>query len=114
MVEIELPWPPSVNHYWRHTEKGHYISTEGKKYRHLVCLYCLNKRNKFGKNDRLSVSISAYPPDKRKRDLDNLFKSLLDSLQYAQVYHDDNQIDQLMIQRHPFLFSKVLVMVDNL
>jgi len=45
------------------------------------------------------MTIDVYPPDKRKRDLDNICKNLLDSLQKAQIYPDDNQIDLLIIQR---------------
>ena len=48
---------------------------------------------------RLGVSINAHPPDARRRDLDNLFKSVLDSLQHANVFLDDSQIDFLSIHR---------------
>ena len=50
---------------------------------------------------KLSVAILASPPDNKRRDLDNLLKSLLDALQHAGVYKDDNQIDQLQIARMP-------------
>lgn len=33
-LEIALPYPPSVNHYWRHTRSGkHYISEKGRKFK---------------------------------------------------------------------------------
>lgn len=38
-------------------------------------------------------------PDKRERDLDNLFKALLDSLVKAGVLVDDSIIDELRIVR---------------
>ena len=53
----------------------------------------------FKPEDRLIVTIEAYPPDKRKRDLDNILKSLLDALQHAGMYPDDSQIDVLSIAR---------------
>lgn len=43
--------------------------------------------------------VEAYPPDRRRRDVDNIFKCLLDSLQWAQVYVDDGQIDKLYVER---------------
>ena len=33
-----------------------------------------------------------YPPDRRRRDLDNLQKSLWDAIQYGGGYRDDSQI----------------------
>ena len=111
---IELPWPPSINHYWRHTKNGHYISQEGINYRKIIKYLCLKYRGIFNENDRLSVKIDAYPPDKRRRDLDNVLKSLLDSLQHADIYKDDNQIDYLAIKRVSELSSKVIVEIKPL
>lgn len=48
---------------------------------------------------RLAILVEAYPPDRRRRDLDNLFKALLDAMQYAGVYLDDSQADRLTIAR---------------
>lgn len=50
---------------------------------------------------RLAIEIKAYPPDKRKRDLDNILKSLLDSLVHAGVVEDDSQFDAIAIARLP-------------
>jgi len=47
----------------------------------------------------LVVLILAYPPDNRRRDLDNLIKATLDSLQGANFFLDDSQIDKLSIDR---------------
>ena len=48
---------------------------------------------------RLAVRIEAFPPDRRKRDLDNICKSLLDALGHGLVYADDSQIDELSLRR---------------
>jgi crossover junction endodeoxyribonuclease RusA len=48
---------------------------------------------------RLHVTLTAYPPDRRRRDIDNLAKSVLDAMQHAGVYLDDSQIDRLTIIR---------------
>jgi crossover junction endodeoxyribonuclease RusA len=48
---------------------------------------------------RLKIEIWAYPPDNRARDLDNLLKALLDSMQKAGVYENDAAIDDLRIIR---------------
>lgn len=56
-------------------------------------------RGACGAEKRLSLTINAYPPDKRKRDLDNICKASIDSMQYARVFEDDNQIDMLTVIR---------------
>lgn len=48
---------------------------------------------------RLAVVVDLYPPDKRRRDVDNICKALLDAMQHAGVYEDDSQIDDLHIRR---------------
>lgn len=40
----------------------------------------------------LMVEIIVYPPDRRKRDIDNIKKALFDALQYAGLYEDDYKI----------------------
>lgn len=48
---------------------------------------------------RLAVQIVANPPDRRTRDLDNVLKCFLDSLTKAGIWHDDSQIDLLIVER---------------
>jgi crossover junction endodeoxyribonuclease RusA len=47
----------------------------------------------------LALFIDAYPPDRRRRDLDNIQKAILDSLEKAGAYNDDSQIDLLIVSR---------------
>lgn len=49
----------------------------------------------------LAVEITFYPPDRRKRDLDNLPKSLFDSLTDAGVWKDDSLIQDLRTRWGP-------------
>ena len=103
-IQLDLPWPPSVNQYWRHPSKGplagrHLISETGREYRVLVLAYALQFGHCYKLSDRLSVSILCYPPDRRRRDLDNVLKAALDALVFAGVMLDDSQIDRLTIER---------------
>lgn len=95
---IILPWPPSGNRYWRHVNGVTMISKEARIYKTIVqTLIMVSRLKKL--EGRLSMQIFAYPPDKRKRDLDNLIKVLQDSLQKSGLFNDDSQIDKLYIER---------------
>jgi len=47
----------------------------------------------------LSVEVLLYPPDRRRRDLDNTLKGLLDALEHAGVYLDDSLIERLSVEK---------------
>lgn len=99
MIKIDLPWPPSINHYWRRVGARTLISKEGRQYREAVGKTWLLTRGMGGVDGRIRAEIWAFPPDRRKRDLDNLLKATLDALQHAGAYTDDSQIDDLRIIR---------------
>ena len=113
-ISFTLPWPPSVNHYWRRCGNRYFVSQEGKNYREIVIIKCNDSKGFFKNKEKLSVSILAYPPDKRRRDLDNVLKSLLDSLQHAGVYEDDYQIDCITIERLPYQEGKVIISIKEI
>lgn len=99
MAFFICPTPPSVNTYWRNIGAGRTIlSKRAREYRKSV-LAIVGPAKPLLK--RLAVSIVLYPPDRRKRDLDNAFKGVLDGLAHACVYRDDEQIDELTIKRGP-------------
>ena len=47
----------------------------------------------------LRLELFVYPPDKKRRDLDNILKAILDALQHAGIYADDFYIQQLYVER---------------
>ncbi len=97
-LRLTLPWPPSVNHYWRRVGNRTLISKEGRRFRKRV-LATLSTQHIEPMTGSLAVRVVAHPPDRRRRDLDNIAKSLLDALEHGGVYEDDNQIDRLSIER---------------
>jgi len=110
---FELPYPPSVNHYWRRVGRRTLISREGRQYRERVCAL-LAARGTKPLTGRLEVVVHVFAPDRRRRDLDNAMKGLLDSLEHAGVYRDDSQIDRLVIQRGEIVpGGKVIVEIEE-
>lgn len=101
MLTLTLPWPPTVNHYYRKFRGRIVVSAKGLAYRNAVADQVLAQRGAKRFSGRLNVSIVAHMPDKRRRDLDNLLKGTLDSLTHAGVWLDDEQIDRLSIERGP-------------
>lgn len=113
MIELELPLPPSVNHYWRRVGSRTLISRGGRAFRRQVCSI-LAAEGVRPMDGRLEMTIDVYPPDRRRRDLDNLQKGLLDALAHGGAYLDDSQIDRLVVQRRRVArFGKVRVRIDR-
>ena len=99
MHQLTLPYPPSVNTYWRHVGPRVLISKHGRQYRTDVCKQ-LRRRGVEPIEGDLIVDIVINPPDRRRRDVDNVLKALLDSLQFGGAFEDDSQIVRLSIEKH--------------
>lgn len=97
-LQLHLPWPPTANTYWRYDRGRTHISTPGRNYRKKVMLACDDFRG-FG-DSAVVVDILLSPPDRRRRDIDNIQKPLLDALQHIGVYDDDKQVDDLRTRRN--------------
>lgn len=91
-----LPYPPSVNNYWRMCNNRVFVSSQGVAFRNKICAMV---KTETSSKERLSVFVTVNCPDKRKRDIDNILKSLLDSLQAAGLYDNDTQIDKIFVKR---------------
>jgi crossover junction endodeoxyribonuclease RusA len=94
---LVLPYPPSVNHYWRHVGPRVLLSRQGRVYRDAVTL-AVYQQGAPRLTGRLSLTLLVRCPDRRARDLDNMLKATLDALAYAGVYASDSQIDRLHVE----------------
>ncbi|MDU5319796.1 MAG: RusA family crossover junction endodeoxyribonuclease [Escherichia coli] len=93
-MKLILPFPPSVNTYWRHPNKGAFagkslISAAGRKFQSAACAAI--------------VEHVLFPPDNRIRDLDNYNKALFDALTHAGVWEDDSQVKRMLVEWGPVI-----------
>jgi crossover junction endodeoxyribonuclease RusA len=121
VITLTLPWPPSVNHYWRSipVHRRHrlayrvVLSREGRAYREAVCRRLASIGPPL--DCRLRVWAVLHPPSRRSLDIDNRLKALLDSMQHAGVYRDDGQIDHIEITRgQPVPGGKAVVSLEEI
>ncbi|MDA0824389.1 MAG: RusA family crossover junction endodeoxyribonuclease [Proteobacteria bacterium] len=108
VLAIELPWPPSVNNLYGCRGFRRYLSAGGKAYKRTVFRSLKGTPTQTG---RLEIHVYAHPPDGRVRDLDNLLKITLDSLQYAKVVQNDYQFARVIIERKEVLTDGLLRIV---
>lgn len=98
IMEFELPWPPSVNHYYRHVGAKVLISRDGRKYREMI-VSRFRSDNVETFRGPVELSIELYPPDNRRRDADNSLKCLLDAFTHGGLYEDDSLIRRLVVTK---------------
>ena len=114
MYEFVLPYPPSINPYWRRVGPRTLISREGRRFREsVVAILAAGGRQPLA--GKLAVEVEIYPPDNRRRDVDNIQKALLDALQHGGAYVDDSQIVKLSLEKHePLPGGRTVVRIREL
>ena len=112
-MKFELPYPPSLNSYYRHARSMVLISAEGRKYRALIKALLIGRFVPVKGN--VSFKVDVYPPDARRRDLDNLFKCMFDSLTHAGIWEDDSQVKRINAEmRDPIQGGLVYVEIEEI
>ena len=101
MIRFVLPWPPSVNRYWRSVNGRAILSRDGREYRALALAAMIQQGvARAGMVGRLWLSVDAFEPDRRRRDADNLLKAPLDAMAHAGVFGDDSQVRRMHVEIH--------------
>jgi len=109
-LSFELPFPPSVNTYYRSSFRSRsvYLSKKGREF-HQLALVGLMEFSDAGTSDtllpsfpteRLRILVELIPGDRRSFDIDGRLKALLDTME-GHIYTNDSQIDELEVIRKP-------------
>ena len=89
-VTFLLPYPPSTNRLWRYTSRGVYRTSVYKEW--LTQASLTAQWNGLPIAQPVAVELRAGPPDKRKRDLDNLLKPVGDWLEHFGILENDHWV----------------------
>ena len=94
---IELPiMACSVNKYYRSWKGRVLISQDGREFKKQVQVHLDNYEKILGK---VELKLILYFKDKRKRDVDNYAKVLIDCLK-NKLFEDDDMIYKLYMEKH--------------
>jgi len=75
------------------------LTKAGRAYREKVWLAVIQKDKPSVITGLVTVLFELYMPDKRRRDVDNLPKGMLDGLTHAGIWTDDDLVDDMRIKR---------------
>lgn len=100
MILLNLPLPPSINSYWGFHGNRRFLTKKANEFKELARIAVKEANCPNYYEQRLCISIYLHFADKRKADIDNRVKSLLDALvQTKMLFNDDSQVDELHIFR---------------
>lgn len=104
MIRLKMPWPPSVNGYWRSVmlpgqrAPRQILSERGREYRGAAIAEVLSQcGGRFPPTitGRIAVVWEFHCAAHRAYDIGNFFKAAEDVLTHAKVWGDDSQVDRL-------------------
>lgn len=136
-IYLNLPQPPSVNHYKGRrmifpgeaairgalakgsvmgllrskTFMSEYLTERAKEYRENVATIVAAHNLALRLTEPLRMEVRFYPPDRRKRDLSNIYKCVEDAMQAAGVFEDDYQIEEHVARREKEIVAGGLVRI---
>ena len=102
-IQFTLPWPPSVNTYYRAISRGRFatniLSKKGRDYpKH--CKLAIGFWPHAPIAAPVSLTVDLFPPDRRRRDLDNHLKPIQDALTKCRIWSDDVLVNRIVAEIH--------------
>ena len=102
-VNLELPWPPSTNALWRNVAIGGgqrtLLSAKARAFLEEAAKQVAVQRAGLRFKGAVMVTCWLHAPTRRSYDIDNRVKALLDACTHGGLWHDDGQVDVLVVQR---------------
>lgn len=102
-VDLTLPWPPSTNTLWRNVRIGNrqatLLSERGREFFDAAAYEVIRQRGGIRFAGVVHVDVTLHAPNRRSYDIDNRIKAVLDACTKGFVWHDDGQVDVLVVRR---------------
>ena len=98
---LVAPFPPSTNNLFVNRSRGRFPSDAYKAWRAEADIAFIQQKPLTEFYDKTEITLSFGRPDRRKHDLDNLAKAILDHLVSWGVINDDSLIEKLTLQWAP-------------
>lgn len=104
-LELFLPYPPTINNYYVKSKTHVRISEKGRKFRDLTQAEIVKlippgtTLSDIGIEPPYGMIVVAFPPDNRKRDIDNILKPILDAITKTGIWSDDSTVNHLIVYR---------------
>lgn len=105
-ISFTSPGNPLPKQSYRHSGNGGYTPARIKSWQECVQIHAINARNLHTKelpddvfeSSEFEVHIQFYRKDKRRVDLDNMSKAILDALNNV-MWDDDKQVTKLTLEK---------------
>lgn len=104
-MTLALPFPPSLNNYWKRNGRHVYLSAAAQRFKQLTAIAVKQAWTQYAHLPfvgDVSVQMQLYLPDRRKRDVDNYPKGVLDALTSAGIWEDDVQVREMTVRKSEF------------
>ena len=99
-VKLTLPFPPTLNHNVGRNGARYYKNDDYRRFqRHVGWLWLKAKPPKWNPSARYAVAIELIYDSKRRYDVDNRVKPILDTFTKVGVWRDDVQVDMIAVFR---------------
>ena len=103
ILDVCIPMPPSVNRIWRKGRHGMYRSSPYMAWRQAAAEAVSGVWSGNPYAGSVSVELRVYGASRRRYDLDNRAKAVLDLFESVGVLEDDGQVDRLVLRRGPIV-----------
>lgn len=99
-VRLSIPFPPTLNHNVLRYGKRYFRDKDYETFLRAVWMIWRTSRPKdWDPARRFAVAIRLFYDSRRRFDVDNRVKPILDALTKAGAWHDDSQVDLIVAAR---------------